>query len=61
MSRSFWTARRWHPWSFKEKGTLNTLLLLARLGLFALSLAGWCLWAARRFALPVEQTPLVTI
>lgn len=40
---------------------MNTLLLLARLGLFALSLAGWCLWAARRFALPVEQTPLVTI
>ena len=40
---------------------MNTLLLLARLGLFAMSLAGWCLWAARRFALPVEQTPLVTI
>ena len=40
---------------------MHTLLLLARLGLFALSLAGWCLWAARRFALPVEQTPLVTI
>ena len=40
---------------------MHTLLLLARLGLFALSLAGWCLWAARRFALPVEQTPLVAI
>ena len=40
---------------------MHTLLLLARLGLFALSLAGWCLWAAQRFALPVEQTPLVAI
>ncbi|MBQ8646620.1 MAG: hypothetical protein IJ484_00570, partial [Oscillospiraceae bacterium] len=40
---------------------MNTILLLLKLAFLAASTAGWCLWAAYRFRLKIEQTPLAVI
>ena len=40
---------------------MNTVLLLMKLAFLAASTAGWCLWAAHRFGLKIEQTPLAVI